>query len=97
MESKSAVKTNPPTFVQTATNLRDGLVELIKPQSSPEPSAAAQSDSIHGSEAIQLIKVPEVNIKHQVRAIKTSAFAYLRERAKGRTNLAIIIVVISKA
>lgn len=77
MDSNKAVKTSPPTFVHTATSLRDGLVELMKPQSRPEPSAAAQSDSIHGSDAIQLIKVPDVKMRHQVSAISTKAFAYL--------------------
>lgn len=77
IESNRAVNTSPPTFVHTATSLRDGLVELMNPQSRPEPSAAAHSDSIHGSDAIQLIKVPDVKMRHQVRAIRTKAFAYL--------------------
>lgn len=78
MDSSKAVKTRPPTLVHTATSLSDGLVELMKPQSRPEPSAAAHKDSIHGSDAIQLIRVPEVRMRHQVRAINTKAFAYLQ-------------------
>lgn len=77
MDRSRAVRTNPPTFVQTATNRKEGLVELMNPQSRPEPSAAAHKDSIHGSEAIQLISVPEDRMRHQVKAIRTKAFAYL--------------------
>lgn len=77
MDNKSAVRTRPPTLVHTATKRKVGFVEFTKPQSRPEPSAAAQRDSSHGSFAIQLIIVPEERISPHVSARRTNAFAYL--------------------
>lgn len=78
IDKSKAVRTSPPTFVQTATSLSEGLEELMNPQSRPEPSAAAQRDSTQGSEAIQLIIVPDVIIRHQVNTTRTKALAYLK-------------------